>query len=234
MEKTRKIHIGWLVTAMVIVLLVIDQIIKLYIKTHFCLGESVRVTDWFYIEFVENNGMAWGMSFIGKFWLSLLRTAAIVALIWYLHRIISQGKHRLLYVVLVALVLTGAVGNMIDSMFYGLMFTASSPYYVSYSVPFGEGYAPFLMGKVVDMFRFPFFSYTWPEWVPFFGGQHGTFFDPVFNFADACVSVGIIALLLFCRPELEELGESRKKKEEKAVEAEAADGNNTGDKKQED
>ena len=220
--------------AMVIVLLVIDQIIKLYIKTHFCLGESVRVTDWFYIEFVENNGMAWGMSFIGKFWLSLLRTAAIVALIWYLHRIISQGKHRLLYVVLVALVLTGAVGNMIDSMFYGLMFTASSPYYVSYSVPFGEGYAPFLMGKVVDMFRFPFFSYTWPEWVPFFGGQHGTFFDPVFNFADACVSVGIIALLLFCRPELEELGESRKKKEAKAVEAKAADGNNTGDKKQED
>ena len=219
---------------MVIVLLVIDQIIKLYIKTHFCLGESVRVTDWFYIEFVENNGMAWGMSFIGKFWLSLLRTAAIVALIWYLHRIISQGKHRLIYVVLVALVLTGAVGNMIDSMFYGLMFTASSPYYVSYSVPFGEGYAPFLMGKVVDMFRFPFFSYTWPEWVPFFGGQHGTFFDPVFNFADACVSVGIIALLLFCRPELEELGESRKKKEEKAVEAKAADGNNTGDKKQED
>ena len=219
---------------MVIVLLVIDQIIKLYIKTHFCLGESVRVTDWFYIEFVENNGMAWGMSFIGKFWLSLLRTAAIVALIWYLHRIISQGKHRLLYVVLVALVLTGAVGNMIDSMFYGLMFAASSPYYVSYSVPFGEGYAPFLMGKVVDMFRFPFFSYTWPEWVPFFGGQHGTFFDPVFNFADACVSVGIIALLLFCRPELEELGESRKKKEEKAVEAKAADGNNTGDKKQED
>ena len=234
MEKTRKLHIGWLVTAMVIVLLVIDQIIKLYIKTHFCLGESVRVTDWFYIEFVENNGMAWGMSFIGKFWLSLLRTAAIVALIWYLHRIICQGKHRLLYVVLVALVLTGAVGNMIDSMFYGLMFTASSPYYVSYSVPFGEGYAPFLMGKVVDMFRFPFFSYTWPEWVPFFGGQHGTFFDPVFNFADACVSVGIIALLLFCRPELEELGESRKKKEEKAVEAKAADGNNTGDKKQED
>ena len=219
---------------MVIVLLVIDQIIKLYIKTHFCLGESVRVTDWFYIEFVENNGMAWGMSFIGKFWLSLLRTAAIVALIWYLHRIISQGKHRLLYVVLVALVLTGAVGNMIDSMFYGLMFTASSPYYVSYSIPFGEGYAPFLMGKVVDMFRFPFFSYTWPDWVPFFGGQHGTFFDPVFNFADACVSVGIIALLLFCRPELEELGESRKKKEEKAVEAKAADGNNTGDKKQED
>lgn len=162
----------------------------------FCLGESVRVTDWFYIEFVENNGMAWGMSFIGKFWLSLLRLVAICALSIYLHRIIKRGTYRLLYIILVALVLTGAIGNMIDSIFYGLIFTGASPYYVSYLVPFGEGYAPVLMGKVVDMFRFPFFTYTWPEWFPFWGGQHGTFFDPVFNFADSCVSVGIISLLL--------------------------------------
>ena len=156
MEKTSKIKYGWLVTAMVVVLLVIDQIIKVYIKTHFCLGESVRVTDWFYIEFVENNGMAWGMSFIGKFWLSLLRLVAICALSIYLHRIIKRGTYRLLYIILVALVLTGAIGNMIDSIFYGLIFTGASPYYVSYLVPFGEGYAPVLMGKVVDMFRFPF------------------------------------------------------------------------------
>lgn len=181
MEKTSKIKYGWLVTAMVVVLLVIDQIIKVYIKTHFCLGESVRVTDWFYVEFVENNGMAWGMSFIGKFWLSLLRLVAICALSIYLHRIIKRGTYRLLYIILVALVLTGAIGNMIDSIFYGLIFTGASPYYVSYLVPFGEGYAPVLMGKVVDMFRFPFFTYTWPEWFPFWGGQHGTFFDPVFN-----------------------------------------------------
>ena len=154
MEKTSKIKYGWLVTAMVVVLLVIDQIIKVYIKTHFCLGESVRVTDWFYIEFVENNGMAWGMSFIGKFWLSLLRLVAICALSIYLHRIIKRGTYRLLYIILVALVLTGAIGNMIDSIFYGLIFTGASPYYVSYLVPFGEGYAPVLMGKVVDMFRF--------------------------------------------------------------------------------
>ena len=150
MEKTSKIKYGWLVTAMVVVLLVIDQIIKVYIKTHFCLGESVRVTDWFYIEFVENNGMAWGMSFIGKFWLSLLRLVAICALSIYLHRIIKRGTYRLLYIILVALVLTGAIGNMIDSIFYGLIFTGASPYYVSYLVPFGEGYAPVLMGKVVD------------------------------------------------------------------------------------
>lgn len=208
--KEIKIKTGWLVTAMVLVLLVIDQIIKVYIKTHFCLGESVRVTDWFYIEFVENNGMAWGMSFIGKFWLSLLRTAAIVVLVWYLHKIISKGTYRKVYIYLVALVLTGAIGNMIDSMFYGLMFTASSPSYVSYLVPFGTGYSEFFMGKVVDMFRFPFFTYTWPDWVPFLGGSHGTFFDPVFNFADSCVSVGVISLLLFCRKELEQLGGDKK------------------------
>ena len=195
---------------MVVVLLVIDQVIKLYIKTHFCLGESVRVTDWFYIEFVENNGMAWGMSFIAKFWLSILRTVAIVVLLWYLHRIIKQGTYRRLYVFMVALVLTGAIGNMIDSIFYGLIFNASSTEYVSYFVPFGSGYAGFLTGKVVDMFRFPFFSYTWPEWVPFFGGSHGTFFDPVFNFADACVTVGVLSLLFFCHKELEQLGGEKK------------------------
>ena len=220
MEKKRNLHIGWLVTAMVVVLLIIDQWIKLYIKTHFCLGESVRVTDWFFIDFIENNGMAWGMSFIGKFWLSLVRSVAIIFLVWYLHRIIKQGKHRLVYIFLVALVLAGAIGNMIDSMFYGLMFTASSPYYVAYQVPFGEGYAPFFMGKVVDMFRFPFFTYTWPEWFPIWGGQKGTFFDPVFNFADSCVSVGIIAMLIFCRKELEELGEGKKKSSDKSSSSE--------------
>lgn len=214
MKENKKVKTGWLVTAMVVILLIIDQIIKLYIKTHFCLGESVRVTDWFYIEFVENNGMAWGMSFIGKFWLSLLRITAICVLFWYLRRIIQRGIHRKLYIYLVALVLTGAIGNMLDSIFYGLIFTASSTEYVSYMVPFGTGYADVLMGKVVDMFRFPFFTYTWPDWVPVFGGQHGTFFDPVFNFADSCVSVGVISLLLFCREELEQLGGGKKKKEQ--------------------
>lgn len=214
MKENKKVKTGWLVTAMVVILLIIDQIIKLYIKTHFCLGESVRVTDWFYIEFVENNGMAWGMSFIGKFWLSLLRLVAICVLFWYLRRIIQRGTHCKLYIYLVALVLTGAIGNMLDSIFYGLIFTASSTEYVSYMVPFGTGYTGVLMGKVVDMFRFPFFTYTWPDWVPFFGGQHGTFFDPVFNFADSCVSVGVISLLFFCREELEQLGGGKKKNEQ--------------------
>ena len=214
MKENKKVKTGWLVTAMVVILLIIDQIIKLYIKTHFCLGESVRVTDWFYIEFVENNGMAWGMSFIGKFWPSLLRLVAICVPLWYLRRTLQRATHRKLYIYLVALVLTGAIGNMLDSIFYGLIFTASSTEYVSYMVPFGTGYAGVLMGKVVDMFRFPFFTYTWPDWVPFFGGQHGTFFDPVFNFADSCVSVGVISLLLFCRKELEQLGGGKKENEQ--------------------
>lgn len=207
-----KKHTGWLVTAMVLVLLVIDQIIKLYVKTHFCLGESVRVTDWFFIDFVENNGMAWGMSFIGKLWLSLLRTVAICVLIWYLARIIKRGL-RPLYIYMVALVLTGAIGNMVDSMFYGLIFDASTPFSVSHMVDFGTGYSAFMLGKVVDMFHFPLFTFTWPAWVPLWGGSETTFFEPVFNFADSCVTVGIFSLLLFCRKELEELG--KKEKDEK-------------------
>ncbi len=215
--KNNTKHIGWLVSGMVTLLLVIDQIIKVYIKTHFYLGESVEVFPWFYIEFVENNGMAWGMTFFNKLVLSLFRSVAIAAIIWYIYRLIKSGNYTLKYLLLVSMVLAGAAGNMFDSMFYGLCFSASTPYYVSYSVPFGQGYESFLMGKVVDMFRFPFFTITWPDWIPFIGGDHFTFFDPVFNFADSCVSVGVISMLLFCREELENIGYDigiRKKTEE--------------------
>lgn len=160
--------------------------------------------------------MAWGMSFINKLTLSLVRTVAIIVLLCYLRSIIKSGTHRLLYIYMVALVTTGAIGNMIDSMFYGLIFTSSEPFYVAKFVPFGQGYSAFMMGKVVDMFRFPFFTFTWPSWFPFCGGSEFTFFDPVFNFADSCVTVGIVSLLLFCRKELEALGkkEVKDKKEE--------------------
>lgn len=113
----------------------------------------------------------------------------------------------MLYLTLITLILSGAIGNMLDSMFYGLIFSGSSPDYVSYVVPFGQGYQSFLMGKVVDMFRFPFFTITWPDWLPFLGGNRFTFFDPVFNFADSCVSVGVIAMAIFCRKDIENLKE---------------------------
>ena len=200
---------GLAVLLFVIILLVIDQIIKISVKTGMCLHESIRVTDWFYISFIENSGMAYGMTFVNKLVLSLFRIVAISVVGWYLCRQIKRGA-RMVYVICLALVFAGALGNLIDCMFYGLIFNASSPYYVSYFVPFGHGYAPFLMGKVVDMFYFPLIVTTWPEWMPLCGGEQFIFFSPVFNFADSYISVGVVLLLLFCRKELSQISFTRK------------------------
>lgn len=200
---------GLTIGLIVVLLLVIDQVIKIEVKTGMYLHESIRVTDWFYISFIENNGMAFGMTIVNKLVLSLFRIFAISVVGWYLFRQIKHNA-RTLWVVCLALVFAGAIGNLIDCMFYGLIFNASSPYYVSYFVPFGHGYAPFLMGKVVDMFYFPLIVTTWPEWIPFVGGDEFVFFSPVFNFADSCVSVGVILILLFCRKELSQISFKRK------------------------
>ncbi|MBR0049928.1 MAG: lipoprotein signal peptidase [Prevotella sp.] len=192
---------GALAVVIVVAILVVDQIIKIWVKTSMPLHDSIHITDWFYISFVENNGMAFGMNLGSKLVLSLFRVVAIVALVWYIWREVRL-KARTGYVVLLSMVLAGAAGNLIDCMFYGLMFNASSPHYVSFFVPFGSGYAPFLMGKVVDMFYFPLITSQWPEWMPFFGGEHFVFFSPVFNFADASISVSVVLLLLFYRREL--------------------------------
>lgn len=191
--------------AIVVAILFIDQIIKIEVKTNMTLGEAKRVTDWFYIEFIENNGMAYGMKFINKLVLSLFRLFAIGFIGYYLAKIIKKDVAPLGYIVLIAMVLAGAAGNLIDCLFYGLIFDASTPFTVSQFVPFGEGYSTFLHGKVVDMFYFPIIQTTWPEWVPYFGGSEYVFFSPVFNFADACISVGVVALLLFYRKQLEVL-----------------------------
>lgn len=191
--------------AIVVAILLIDQIIKIEVKTNMTLGEAKRVTDWFYIEFIENNGMAYGMKFINKLVLSLFRLFAIGFIGYYLAKIIKKNVAPLGYIVLIAMVLAGAAGNLIDCLFYGLVFDASTPFTVSQFVPFGEGYSTFLHGKVVDMFYFPIIQTTWPEWVPYFGGSEYVFFSPVFNFADACISVGVVALLLFYRKQLEVL-----------------------------
>lgn len=200
---------GLTIGLIVLLLLVIDQVIKIEVKTGMYLHESIRVTDWFYISFIENNGMAFGMTIVNKLVLSLFRIFAISVVGWYLFRQIKHNA-RTLWVVCLALVFAGAIGNLIDCMFYGLIFNASSPYYVSYFVPFGHGYAPFLMGKVVDMFYFPLIVTTWPEWIPFVGGDEFVFFSPIFNFADSCVSVGVILILLFCRKELSQISFKRK------------------------
>ena len=204
---------GKLACLIVLSILVIDQIIKIEVKTHMTLHQSIEVTQWFYISFIENNGMAYGMTFINKFMLSLFRLLAIGVIAIYLYKQVKV-KARTRYIVFRSMVLAGAMGNMIDSMFYGLIFNASSPYYVSYFVPWGNGYAPFLMGKVVDMFYFPLIVSTWPDWVPFWGGQEFIFFSPVFNFADACISVGFVLLMIYCRQDLSTISFRLKKKKD--------------------
>lgn len=185
-------------------IIVIDQIIKIEVKTSMTLHESIRITDWFYILYIENNGMAWGMSIMPKIMLSLFRFVAIFVIGWYIARQILRGA-RMIYIVLLSMLLAGAAGNLIDCMFYGLIFSNASPEWVSYFVPFGTGYAPFLEGRVVDMFYFPLIVSQYPDWFPFWGGEQFIFFSPVFNFADASISVSVVAMLLFCRKELKHL-----------------------------
>lgn len=201
---TQRRRQGIVFTLFIIVLLVIDQTIKVCVKTNMCLHESIRITDWWYITFVENNGMAYGMTFIPKYALSIFRMLASAALIWYLRQEILRGA-RLVWLTLISMVIAGAVGNLIDCMFYGMMFTDSTSYLPSAWVDFGSGYAPFLQGRVVDMFYFPLIVTTYPDWFPIWGGQPYIFFSPVFNFADACISVSVVAILLCCRKELSRL-----------------------------
>ena len=200
---------GRLATLIVVAILLIDQTIKIWVKTSMCLHESIQVTDWFYITFIENMGMAFGMQLGSKIVLSLFRVVAIAALTYYIWLEV-MNKARTGYIVCLAFILAGAAGNLIDCLFYGLIFNESSPYYVSYFVPFGTGYAPFLMGKVVDMFYFPLIETEWPSWMPFVGGEHFVFFSPVFNFADACISVSVVWLILFYREEISRISMSEK------------------------
>ena len=202
---------GWLAIAIVLAVLVIDQIIKIWVKTHMMLHEQIEVLSWFKIVFIENNGMAYGMEIGSKLMLSIFRIVAIGVLGWYIAQQVKK-QARWGYIVCLAMIMAGAAGNIFDSMFYGLIFNASSEFYTSYFVPFGTGYAPFLMGKVVDMFYFPLIVTMWPDWVPYVGGNPYVFFSPIFNFADSSISVGVVLLLLFYRKEISEI--SLKKKDE--------------------
>lgn len=200
---------GRLAALIIVAILLVDQAIKIWVKTSMTLHESIHITDWFYITFIENMGMAFGMQLGSKILLSLFRVVAIAALAYYIWLEVKR-KTRTGYIVCLAMILAGAAGNLIDCLFYGLIFNESSPYYVSYFVPFGTGYAPLLMGKVVDMFYFPLIETEWPLWMPFVGGEHFVFFSPVFNFADASISVSVVWLILFYREEIGRLSMSEK------------------------
>ncbi len=201
---------GRLAVILIIAILLIDQFIKIWVKTHMELHESIRITYWFYIAFIENNGMAYGMQIGSKLLLSLFRVVAISFLGYYIWQQARKPNVRWGYIVCLSMILAGAAGNLIDCMFYGLCFDASAIGHVSQFVGFGNGYESFLMGRVVDMFYFPLIVTTYPEWFPFYGGQEFIFFSPVFNFADSSISVGVVALLLFFRKELSQLSLMKK------------------------
>ena len=193
---------GKQVTLIVILLLLLDQAVKIWIKTHMTIGESIPVMgSWFQIYFIENNGMAFGMQLggaLGKFLLSSLRIVLVGFIIYYIHKLIKLGASRSLLTGM-ALILVGAIGNIVDSLFYGILFSESTFTEVATFLPDGGGYAPFLFGKVVDMLYFPLVDTTLPDWVPFWGGENFIFFRPIFNIADSCITVGVIYLLLFHR-----------------------------------
>ncbi|OIP02622.1 MAG: lipoprotein signal peptidase [Bacteroidetes bacterium CG2_30_33_31] len=184
----------------VLIVLFLDQFIKIWVKSHMEIGDSIPVLgSWFYLHFVENVGMAYGMT-IGGSWgklaLSIFRILAIGGIGYYLYTIIIKKYHSLL-IISISLIFAGAIGNVLDSAFYGLIFSESGPITLATMFPDGGGYAGFLYGKVVDMFYFPMFEGIWPNWMPFVGGDYYLFFQPVFNIADASISIGVAILIIF-------------------------------------
>ncbi len=193
MERRRKQSL--VVTALTVGIILIDQIIKMTVKTSMYLYQSIRVTDWFYIHFTENDGMAFGWEFFNKYFLTCFRIVLVVFVIHYIVRYIRRGASWSLLICL-SLILAGAIGNIIDCVFYGLIFNSPPIPMVADFVPFGFGYGSVLLGRVVDMFYFPLVEWDWPSWLPLLGGNHFVFFSPIFNFADASISCGFIALLI--------------------------------------
>ncbi len=201
------------VVLIIALIIIVDQVLKIWIKTGYGFGEITQVMglDWFKLYFIENEGMAWGWKFggeWGKLILTLFRLVAVVFGTWYLGRIIKQ-QYSKGFIVCAALIYAGALGNLIDSMFYGLLFSKSDWGVVASAFPAEGGYAGFLHGKVVDMLYFPIIKSNFPSWVPFIGGDEFEFFSPIFNIADASISVGVITLLIFQKKFFHKAGEKQ-------------------------
>jgi len=178
--------------------LMLDQVLKFWIKSNMIIGEEIHVFDWFILHFTENKGMAFGMEFggkWGKYLLSIFRVIAIGGIAWYLNTLVKKNTNSGV-VMSVTLVLAGAIGNMIDSAFYGMIFSHS---YGQIATFMEGGYAGFLQGHVVDMFYCPLINSHFPDWLPIWGGEHFIFFRPIFNIADAAISIGVVNILLFHR-----------------------------------
>ncbi len=201
MQNTMKIGTKALILIGLIVF--VDQLSKLWIKTHFSMGEEINVLgEWFKIHFTENNGMAFGMEFggdLGKAALSLFRIVAVSAIGWYIYKMVKSGQESLGVILGVSAIFAGALGNILDSLYYGVIFGESGWMHVAEVFPAGGGYAAPLFGRVVDMLYFPVVEGILPTWVPIWGGEEFLFFRPVFNFADSSITVGVTYMILFQR-----------------------------------
>ncbi|MBO7225184.1 MAG: lipoprotein signal peptidase [Bacteroidales bacterium] len=183
----------------IFIILLIDQIVKFWIKLNFTLGEELfLIGDWCRLHFIENEGMAFGMSFgeeVGKLILTLFRIVAATLIFFYLRKLVIKKENKLV-IYAFTLIFAGAVGNIIDSLFYGLIFSESTFFTTAQLFPESGGYAPLCLGKVVDMFYFPLIDTTLPQWIPFVGGNHFEFFNAIFNVADIAITVGVGLLVV--------------------------------------
>lgn len=193
----KKISRGQWSIIIIIAVLLIDQCVKFAVKTNMYLGETIDVTDWFKIAFIENNGAAFGMELGSKLFLTIFRIFASIALGWALWYICKRPQYKMGFIASVALIEAGAIGNIIDCLFYGLIFNAPFPPETATLFPVEGGYAPFFYGRVVDMLYFPLFSFYWPDWMPFVGGEYFEFFRPIFNIADSAICIGVAIIILF-------------------------------------
>jgi len=193
----KKLSNGWLATIIIAFAIILDQVIKIWVKTHFYYGEQVEVTSWFKILFIENNGMAFGMELGSKAVLTWLRIIFSVLFLVYLYKIRRRTDLPRGFVICVAFITAGAIGNVIDCIAYGQLFNDPSAPQVAQFLPPEGGYASLFNGKVVDMLYFPLCEWDWPSWMPFVGGEHFLFFQPIFNIADSCLTTSIIVLILF-------------------------------------
>ena len=212
---------GHIVLWTILLVLIIDQAVKIWVKTSIPYGDGFDILglSWAKIHFIENKGMAFGLSYggvVGKYVLSIFRIIMVSVLGYILYTLVKSGEKKAL-IFSFSLIVAGAIGNILDSMFYGLIFSASTIHGTGLSqfVPFGTGYAPFLQGKVVDMLYFPMIDTVLPEWVPFMGGERFEFFQPVFNIADSAICVGVTTILIWHRAFF--LGSDKTKKSENAT-----------------
>lgn len=226
---------------LVFVVLLFDQWLKIWVKTTFVYTQTVPVIgDWFKLHFIENNGFAFGTEFggnYGKLALTLFRLVAVGILGWYIYSLVSDkaAKYRTGYIMMVAFIFAGAVGNIIDSVFYGVLFSESN-YHISTPaefIPADGGYAAIFHGRVVDMLHFPIIDIFLPDWVPFWGGERFEFFRPIFNIADSSITAGVLGILLFYRAELKNASGNDKEAAEDdsnlEIEASAVDSNESMD-----